>query len=323
MSNYTVNNNTKNDYSSSLAAGDTLTVGNGYAPEIVVPAGKYTLNISSGSQWSSSYNSARAVGTLNLSEPTSLFCQASGVVDGGYTVSRYCKEAHIMINSDSMYSRVLVAGGQPGSAQAASGANGPNTSTTYRDQYYTRQTLTLYGGGAGTQTSGGAGGYYNDTGSARISGYLAGGAGGFGTSGLGRNSNAYGGASGGGQGWYGGGGGMYLASATSSSTTIISSSAGPGGGGSSYIYTSSTAKDYPSGCLLNSGYYLTDTAISSVKQTNGSVVITAVEVASSMSASANIGGSWKDSDKISVNIGGTWKDAEKIFVNVDGVWMEQ
>lgn len=31
-----------------------------------------------------------------------------------------------------------------------------------------------------------------------------------------------------------------------------------GGGGSGYVYTSSTAKNYPQGCLLNSSYYLTD-----------------------------------------------------------------
>ena len=29
------------------------------------------------------------------------------------------------------------------------------------------------------------------------------------------------------------------------------------GGGSGYVYTSSTASNYPSGCLLNSSYYLT------------------------------------------------------------------
>lgn len=33
---------------------------------------------------------------------------------------------------------------------------------------------------------------------------------------------------------------------------------GGGGGGSGYVYTSSTAKNYPQGCLLNSSYYLTD-----------------------------------------------------------------
>ena len=34
-----------------------------------------------------------------------------------------------------------------------------------------------------------------------------------------------------------------------------------GGGGSGYIYTSGTASNYPSGCTLNSAYYLTDTSL--------------------------------------------------------------
>jgi len=52
-------------------------------------------------------------------------------------------------------------------------------------------------------------------------------------------SGSYG--SGGGGGWYGGG-----------------ASSGCGGGGSGYVYTSSTASQYPSGCLLNSSYYLSN-----------------------------------------------------------------
>ena len=47
-----------------------------------------------------------------------------------------------------------------------------------------------------------------------------------------------------GGGWYGGGSG----------------NAGSGGGGSGYVYTSATASNYPSGCLLNSSYYLTNAA---------------------------------------------------------------
>lgn len=47
----------------------------------------------------------------------------------------------------------------------------------------------------------------------------------------------------GGGGWYGGGAGGAVSG---------------GGGGSGYVYTSSTASNYPSGCLLNSSYYLTD-----------------------------------------------------------------
>lgn len=90
------------------------------------------------------------------------------------------------------------------------------------------------GGGGGTQTAGGAGGNSN--------------AGTFGQGGTGLSySSGYAGAGGGG--WYGGGG--------SYPDTSGDDDRG-GGGGSGYIYTSSTASNYPSGCLLNSSYYLTN-----------------------------------------------------------------
>ena len=58
-------------------------------------------------------------------------------------------------------------------------------------------------------------------------------------------SSGYGGAGGGG--WYGGSG-TYPDSSNDDDKG--------GGGGSGYVYTSSTASNYPSGCLLNSQYYL-------------------------------------------------------------------
>lgn len=88
------------------------------------------------------------------------------------------------------------------------------------------------GGGGGTQTAGGAGSNNN--------------AGIFGQGGSGLSqSSGYAGAGGGG--WYGGGG--------SYPDTSGDDDRG-GGGGSGYVYTSSTASNYPSGCLLNSSYYL-------------------------------------------------------------------
>ena len=90
------------------------------------------------------------------------------------------------------------------------------------------------GGGGGTQTAGGAGGNNN--------------AGTFGQGGQGLSaSGGYGGAGGGG--WYGGGG---------SYPDYSGDDDRGGGGGSGYVYTSSTASNYPSGCLLNSSYYLTN-----------------------------------------------------------------
>lgn len=93
------------------------------------------------------------------------------------------------------------------------------------------------GGQGGTATSGGAG-------------YSSGAntPGSFGKGGQGYNrSSGYGGAGGGG--WYGGAGSYPDSSGDDDRG---------GGGGSGYVYTSSTASNYPSGCLLNSSYYLSN-----------------------------------------------------------------
>ena len=126
------------------------------------------------------------------------------------------------------------------------------------------------GGGGGTQTAGGAGGSNN--------------AGTFGQGGQGLSaSSGYGGAGGGG--WYGGGGSYPDGSGDDDRG---------GGGGSGYVYTSSTASNYPSGCLLNASYYLTDaqtiagnTAFTSPTGTNetghtgnGYIRITVIETSS-------------------------------------------
>lgn len=68
--------------------------------------------------------------------------------------------------------------------------------------------------------------------------------------GFGGNGVSFGGehAGAGGGGWYGGSGSYPDGSGDDDRG---------GGGGSGYVYTSSTATNYPSGCLLNSSYYLT------------------------------------------------------------------
>lgn len=68
------------------------------------------------------------------------------------------------------------------------------------------------------------------------------------TFGQGGNASGYS-CGGGGGGWYGGGG-AYDSDSDSDGRW--------GGGGSGYVYTSSTAKNYPNGCLLNSTHYLTN-----------------------------------------------------------------
>ena len=127
----------------------------------------------------------------------------------------------IRIGQNSLYARVIVAGGGSGSNNRISGYAGGGTSGISGQSGY-----------AGTQTSAGSGGSFGQGGSASTSG----------------NNYKYG-ASGGGGGFYGG----VAGTSYSDSTNYDKYS----GGGSGYVYTSSTASSYPSGCLLNNTYYLT------------------------------------------------------------------
>ncbi len=132
----------------------------------------------------------------------------------------------IRINGNTFYHRIIVAGGgggggeDPGdTAGYGGGENGGNESGGHNNP-----------GVGGSQTAAGLGGAF----------------------GLGANTRCDGG--GGGGGWYGGG--------TNKGTQTIPTSdddsdAGGAAGGSGYVYTSSTAGNYPSGCRLNSSLYLT------------------------------------------------------------------
>lgn len=126
----------------------------------------------------------------------------------------------IRIGSDSLYARVIVAGGGGGAS------NRFNALTT------------RYGGGL---TSGGYSGYE----ATQTSGYQFG----VGASSKDVGNYKYVNAASGG-GWYGGNASINY----SDSTEYDSYNAG----GSGYIYTEETASNYPSGCLLNSSYYLSD-----------------------------------------------------------------
>lgn len=77
---------------------------------------------------------------------------------------------------------------------------------------------------------------------------------------------------GGGGGWYGG----------------SSQSHGAGAGGSGYVYTFSTASNYPSGCLLNSSYYLTNAQTIAGNQSFPNVAGTGNETGHSGNGAAKI-----------------------------------
>lgn len=155
----------------------------------------------------------------------------------------------IRIGSDSLYARVIVAGGGGGAANYNnySGGNGGGDSGSAGVGYNT-----TYNSKGGTQTAGGAAGYYSS---------YKGSAGTFGNGGQTYQSTSnYNRSGGGGGGWYGGGGGGYRSNSSSYYYGVSG-----GGGGSGYAYTESTAANYPSGCILNSNYYLTDTDVISGK----------------------------------------------------------
>lgn len=132
----------------------------------------------------------------------------------------------IRVGQDSLYARIIVAGGGGGGGEDSGDRPG-------------------YGGG----TTGG-----NSSGSSY--GGTQTGASGGGAFGQGAHTPNDGG--GGGGGWYGGG----TTNGSQTPPTSNSSSDTSGGcGGSGYIYTQSSAGNYPSGCLLDSSMYLADTAI--------------------------------------------------------------
>lgn len=183
---------------------------------------------------------------------TTLTTKTGGGVNGGGSASYHGGGGgggtDIRINNNSLYARVIVAGGGGGAHYASStykangGAAGGTTGSA--GGYYSSSYSAAIGQG-GTATSGGAGGSISTT-----SGY-PGTAGSFGYGGAaGRAySTSYPGNGGGGGGWYGGGG----AGGYSSSSNMRSAG---GGGGSGYVYTYNTYSNYPSGCLLNSSYWL-------------------------------------------------------------------
>ena len=81
----------------------------------------------------------------------------------------------------------------------------------------------------------------------------------------------------------GGGGGWYGGAACDNSGSNTG-----GGGGSGYVYTLSTASNYPSGCLLNSSYYLTDAQTIAGNQSFPNVAGTGSETGHSGNGAAKI-----------------------------------
>lgn len=308
----------------------------GAVQTITLPKGIYKLECwgaQGGYRSGSSYggHGGYSAGTITLKKATTLYVYVggsgntsgtSGGFNGGGKRNTYNGgggASDIRIDQDSLYARVIVAGGG-GSCGASSkqgmyggGESGGSTTQSYGS-----------GGYGGAQTGVSNSSWQTNAQSANTNSQSDCYAGfGFGGNGVYRSSG-YGGAGGGG--WYGGSGAYPDGSGDDDRG---------GGGGSGYVYTSTTAANYPTGCLLNSTHYLTDaqtiagnTSMPSTSgstetghQGNGFVRITVIK-AQSVNMPVNIGGSWKDSESIYVNIDGTWKEVEAIFVNINGTWKE-
>lgn len=232
-----------------LQTGDILNCPySGAAKSITLPPGRYKLEVwgaQGGYRSSAAYGGpgGYSVGTLSIDAALLLYLYVGGSGNSGGTSGGFngggLRATHpggggatdIRLGQDSLYSRVLVAagGGSDGASSQSGAYGGGETGGTASSGYGS-------GGGGGTQTAGGTGGSSN--------------AGTFGQGGEGKyRSSGYGGAGGGG--WYGGGGAYPDSSGDDDKG---------GGGGSGYVYTSATAGNYPTGCLLESKYYLADAA---------------------------------------------------------------
>ena len=236
---------------SNIKTGDILNFDyTGTVQTVTLPKGTYKLECWGAQGGYSSSNSGIEVGmggkggysagTITLNQKTLIYIytgevgsiSGNGKADGGFPnggsswASNTSEGAgggggssDIRIGTDSLYARVIVAGG--------GGGGGEDNET----------------GGYGGGETGGTSGSGTPGSQTAPSGYF----------GIGGHTSYDGG--GGGGGWYGAcpaGGQTTPATSNSGSDT----SGSPGGSG--YVYTSSTASNYPSGCLLNSSYYLSD-----------------------------------------------------------------
>ena len=239
---------------SNIKTGDILNFDyTGAVQSVTLPKGTYKLECW-GAQGGTSYGGkgGYSVGTITLTENnTILYIYSGGQGDNGFLKEAFNGGgagygsgastsdsntnnrggggggSDIRIAKDDIYARVIVAGGGGGgfmwNSSSYNGSHGGGLTGVLASVNGTPEGKTL---GQGTQTSGGAAGYDDGC------------AGSFGKGGS--RSDSVNTIAGGGGGWYGGG------------------SSNPGYGGSGYVYTSSTASNYPSGCLLNSSYYLSD-----------------------------------------------------------------
>ena len=262
---------TINDLPSSFIPNDIINCDyTGSSQSVILPPGEYKLECwgaQGGYRSSATYGGkgGYSVGTLTLTENTTVYLYsggsgrtggASGGFNGGgrrYSYYGGGGASDIRLRTDSLYARVIVAGGG-GSDGATSRGGGAGGGTSGQNTTASSYGTGGYGGGASasaTSTYGGTSYFAGisatqptstspTTSTSTYNGFGWGGSGPY-------YSSGYGGAGGGG--WFGGVGTYPDGSGDDDKG---------GGGGSGYVYTSSTASNYPSGCLLTSADYLID-----------------------------------------------------------------
>lgn len=331
-----------NNLPSKFKKGDVINCPySGSAKSIALPKGTFQFECwgaQGGYRSSSTYGGkgGYAKGTISLLDKiTSLFLYSGGSGNtGGYFGGfngggmRYNYPGggggtDVRIGVDSLYARVIVAGGggSDGQPTRAGGVGGGSqgkmpTTTSFGTNYSKQGIENGVSGGANylatkiwTETS-------PTSQESTYSGFGFGGAGPYRRSG-------YGGSGGGG--WYGGGGNYP--------DTSGDDDAG-GAGGSGYVYTSGSASNYPSGCLLNSAYYLSNTQLlsgdesmpdpltgSSVtgREGDGYIRITVIDI-QSLNLRPKINGTWKDSSDSFAKVNGSWKHISSAYTKVNGIW---
>lgn len=301
---------------------------------IQLPKGIYKLEVwgaQGGYRSSSTYGGkgGYSTGVLTLNKNTQLYCYSggsgrtggtSGGFNGGGKRGSYYGGGggtDIRINADSLYARVIVAGGggSDGSSNKKGGYGGGTSGQDITDSYGT-------GGYGGTQT-GVSSSSWQTTSQSNSTTTQSGAYAGFGFGGNGINrSSGYGGAGGGG--WYGGSGSYPDGSGDDDRG---------GGGGSGYVYNSSTANNYPSGCLLNAEYYLSDSQIfngnnsfsspTGAQETghsgNGYIRITIIEIETIKIYIKKE--NWIKANSVYIKNNDSWIKINKLLSNIDKKWI--
>lgn len=332
---------------SKIKTGDILNCPySGSAKQITLPSGKYKLECwgAQGGDYNTTYIGGRggySTGVIILKNKTTklfLYSGGQGIAYSGSTNTTNLQNggfngggkgarasgggaSDIRLNTDSLYARLIVSGGGGGAGYYNRSDNGSGGSGGGLSGYagtYQNKPDTYSAGQGGTQTTGGAAGTYKYNGT--------GGNGSFGVGGNSATKSSFFGGGGGG-GWYGGGGASYG-----------SYGEGGGGGGSGYVYTSSTASNYPSGCLLNSSYYLTNaqtiagnTAFTSPTGTNetghtgnGYIRITVIEASSGNTLVKTTSNTWKEQKQMFIKTtANTWKPIKSMWTKIDNtIWKQ-